>query len=474
MDSEFYDEIEQLLSEEKYEEVISRITALRQDDVTTELSVMKAHCFSQLRNYRKAMRILESIRDDVAEDDLSFHIEAANAEFGLHHYDLAVEESEICIEIDENNIDSWLLLCLIYSETGDDDKFREASDRARELDEEAWESVFGDQERIMSCYTEYEAECILQHIEREFGSTICVTPFGENGLPEEPTPINVILVAPTLSMDFYKIMTIGFGAYKGADGEGAGHRIELAAFLPKTVPVKKILSDFSWVSRIMYQFAEMVETENTWLDHGHTISYGNLLDESVEYDGVIIRKLSPLYNVNDSCRLPCGENVTFLQMIPLYEEEILHKLSAGCNSLFKVFDAEFGLSGDIITTDRKNLFPDKNKKPRAIPKSALEDILSWEGADGCYATDRIIVDNCRVGFMYRTRPDDPRLDSGWRFMAGDESEAYMENTDNMGIFKLNTICNYDEDIIEYLESPVGSAFYRSKSGKFLPMDSWYE
>ena len=59
-------------------------------------------------------------------------------------------------------------------------------------------------------------------------------------------------------------------------------------------------------------------------------------------------------------------------------------------------------------------------------------------------------------------------------MAGDESEAYMENTDNMGIFKLNTICNYDEDIIEYLESPVGSAFYRSKSGKFLPMDSWYE
>ena len=105
MDSEFYDEIEQLLSEEKYEEVISRITALRQDDVTTELSVMKAHCFSQLRNYRKAMRILESIRDDVAEDDLGALLgevpgeDAAHAPGGAG----AGDENDLTVEIKHSN-----------------------------------------------------------------------------------------------------------------------------------------------------------------------------------------------------------------------------------------------------------------------------------------------------------------------------------------------------------------------------------
>ena len=99
----------------------------------------------------------------------------------------------------------------------------------------------------------------------------------------------------------------------------------------------------------------------------------------------------------------------------------------------------------------------------------MEDILDWDGPDGCYATDRITVDNQKVGIMYREPPEDKR-DSGWRFLAGDEDEKYMNDINNMDIFRLNTICNYDPDIIEYLENPVGSAFYRDENGNFRPMD----
>ena len=92
-------------------------------------------------------------------------------------------------------------------------------------------------------------------------------------------------------------------------------------------------------------------------------------------------------------------------------------------------------------------------------------LLEWNGPDGCYATDKITVDGCKVGFMYREKPDN-KLDSGWRFLAGDESEEYMNDINNMDIFCLNTICNYDPDIIEFLESPVGSVFYRDRDGSF--------
>ena len=93
-------------------------------------------------------------------------------------------------------------------------------------------------------------------------------------------------------------------------------------------------------------------------------------------------------------------------------------------------------------------------------------MIEWNGADGCYATDKITVDGFRVGFMIREKPDNDKFDSGWRFFAGNEDDEYMSDVSHSEIFSLNTICNFDPDIIEYLEKPVGSAYYRDSSGVF--------
>ena len=91
----------------------------------------------------------------------------------------------------------------------------------------------------------------------------------------------------------------------------------------------------------------------------------------------------------------------------------------------------------------------------------------WEGADGCIATNRITVEGCKVGYCYREEPDGG-WDSGWRFTAGDESEAYMDDPNNAGIYKLNTICNDDPDIIPLLNTPAPCAFARDENGVFQP------
>ena len=91
----------------------------------------------------------------------------------------------------------------------------------------------------------------------------------------------------------------------------------------------------------------------------------------------------------------------------------------------------------------------------------------WEGADGCIATGRITVEGCKVGYCYREEPDGD-WDSGWRFTAGDESEAYMDDPNNAGIYKLNTICNDDPDIIPLLNTPAPCAFARDENGVFQP------
>lgn len=73
--------------------------------------------------------------------------------------------------------------------------------------------------------------------------------------------------------------------------------------------------------------------------------------------------------------------------------------------------------------------------------------------DGCLATDRILVDGCRVGYMYRDG-------SGWVFTAGDETPEYLADPGHLNLVSLNVIANYDRSVVPYLQAPPGAAFIR--------------
>lgn len=81
------------------------------------------------------------------------------------------------------------------------------------------------------------------------------------------------------------------------------------------------------------------------------------------------------------------------------------------------------------------------------------------GHGGCLATDMITVEGHPVRWMYREEPHNP-MDSGWRFFAGFESKAYIDNLANTEVYDVNTIANYDRAIIPFLTAPIGSAFER--------------
>lgn len=111
----------------------------------------------------------------------------------------------------------------------------------------------------------------------------------------------------------------------------------------------------------------------------------------------------------------------------------------------------------------------KQKTFRLTPDQ-IEDLAPRRGA--CMATDLITVEGQKVGFMYRDEPDDA-LDSGWRFMSGLETQSYMEDPENLQLYDVNTIANYDPEIIPLLDAPVGSAFERENStGKFVEIEDF--
>jgi len=90
-----------------------------------------------------------------------------------------------------------------------------------------------------------------------------------------------------------------------------------------------------------------------------------------------------------------------------------------------------------------------------------------EGLGSCIASDHITVGGKPVGFMYRESPDHPH-DSGWRFLSGAESQEYLDQSENLAMYDVNTIANYDPAIVKYLEAPIGSAYGRDSGDQFLP------
>ena len=109
---------------------------------------------------------------------------------------------------------------------------------------------------------------------------------------------------------------------------------------------------------------------------------------------------------------------------------------------------------------------EKNYKPLAIHDDQIQMLLGPEYQDMTgVASDRVLCEGYRIGVMVREKPLS-QTDSGWRFFAGDEDPAYLENHENFGVIDLNLIMNYAPDGIPFLQEPPGSFFVRSDNGGF--------
>jgi len=97
-----------------------------------------------------------------------------------------------------------------------------------------------------------------------------------------------------------------------------------------------------------------------------------------------------------------------------------------------------------------------NKKFK-LPASQIKDLIPPMG--GCMATDKITVDGLPVKFMYRKKPDYEH-DSEWIFLSGTETQAYLDDHTNTMIYEVNTIANYNNAIIPYLNLPIGTDLER--------------
>ncbi|MDO5572574.1 MAG: DUF2185 domain-containing protein [bacterium] len=117
-------------------------------------------------------------------------------------------------------------------------------------------------------------------------------------------------------------------------------------------------------------------------------------------------------------------------------------------------------------------FKKKNNSDNGFLKVDVQHLIDWNepNGEGCIVSDMITKEGWKVGYMFRDEPVKDQPDSGWHFFKGDEDEDYSNDPHNFHVFALNTVCNYDPDIIQYLNSPIGAHLIRTKDGMFITDD----
>ncbi len=318
-------------------------------------------------------------------------------------------------------------------------------------------------------YEQEDWDAVEAHLERYFGR--CDNVFHEIISPD--IHVDIYIMAPTPERSCYVLSTFGMGAHRmNVPEELAEQKLERAEIIVTLPPDWKVTEsgeEWYWPIRWLKILARLPIQEGGWLGWGHTIANPDdaPFAENTKLCGLMLTEPQGFDEDAVCCELPGGDEVNFYQMIPLTFEEMQFKLGHDAQTLLERFTPE---QLAVVDIHRDSVCPDAPEKRFAIPREELKELYQGEGPQGCIATDRIVVDGAPVGYCWREEPDsgDEAWDSGWRFTAGDESDAYMDDPDRSGVYALNTICNYDPDVIPLLDSEPGTAWSRGEDGVFRP------
>lgn len=215
--------------------------------------------------------------------------------------------------------------------------------------------IFKKKETYPYLYTEEEAAEYEKYIEEEFGEYTEV--FHELVSPD--IHLDVIIVPPTAESNYYKLITMGMGAYRmkipRAWKELELERAELVLYLPPTWKIKSNKEEDYWPIKQLKSMARLPIQYNTWIAYGHTFS----LDEdntpyadNTKFCGMMLTNASNKNNQELNLKMKTIGKINFYQLFPLYKEELSFKNEHDADTLLELFDDIDKVP--ILNLDRKN------------------------------------------------------------------------------------------------------------------------
>ena len=187
-------------------------------------------------------------------------------------------------------------------------------------------------------YSSTELEIYEKHLETNWGPVKSV--FHE--LTSDDMHIDIYIVAPTEKYPYYTLFTCGMGAKKMTlPGNAAGKvpdRIELMLTLPPDWQFNEVCGEnekYDWPIGLLKYLARFPWEESSWLGWGHTIQLAQFA-ENTKLDSVFLNYPENYPFEIGHIDLAAGRTVQFVNVVPVYKEEMDYKLAHGPEALEKL------------------------------------------------------------------------------------------------------------------------------------------
>ncbi|MBR5486208.1 MAG: DUF2185 domain-containing protein [Oscillospiraceae bacterium] len=399
-----------------------------------------ARALNGLERYDEALDFLFTV-SHLGNDDPLWHFQLGKAYFYLAQYPLAQEEFDraLSLDPDEKQTNEFFFWC------------RDELQRRNPLN-------------YTKVYTHEELDAVEEHIKTYFGEYPTV--FHE--IVSTDIHVDICIIPPTPERNYYTLVTLGMGAHRMNIPEGpefAGlDRTEIVVCLPPDWDVQSNDERFYWPLRWLKTLAHIPIDEDSWLGWGHTVPSDAPFADNTDFSSVLLVHPFAFGPMAESCPLPNGDSVSFYQMVPLYADELEYKSKNGTAALLELMPFEVL---EVVNINRRSVCTETTVKCLKIHPDDIEPVLkNWYEPSGCIASDSIMFDGKPIKYMYREQPAYSFTDSGWRFAASPEERETLSNAADSATYSLNTLCNYDPDIMPMLHSPVGTVYVRDKDGVF--------
>lgn len=207
----------------------------------------------------------------------------------------------------------------------------------------------------MFLYTEQELNEYEAFIQENLGAYEQV--FHEIASPD--IHLDIIIVPPTEEFPFYKLVTMGMGAYAMNVPENLKEyeleHAELVLYLPKDWNIQSPEEKDYWPIRYLKILGRLPIENNTWLGLGHTI-HGDAeqqpFAENTKLNSILLLNGCNLKLEKMDLRLSSGKKIQFYQLFPLYQEELEYKMQHSVGEMLELFDDDDVMP--ILNIHRKN------------------------------------------------------------------------------------------------------------------------
>lgn len=171
--------------------------------------------------------------------------------------------------------------------------------------------------------------------------------------------LDVCIVEPTEEDPYYKLVTMGAGAYKMQIPEQWQKyqldHAEYVIYLPKDWNINSPEETDYWPIRLLKDTARLPIWYDTWLCYGHTTQAdedGSPYASNTKFNSIVLKFAE---NKQGDIRLimSSGKVINFYEIIPMYPEELEFKKENDADALFEKF-AEKGIQYRILYLNRKN------------------------------------------------------------------------------------------------------------------------